>query len=92
MPGEQAAEVTGLVEQIAAAIRTAAAAPQPQMFCADDAAAYCGISRAALYRLRAAERFPAAVKVEGVDPRWRRADLDRWIAGLKPGRRKTNAV
>lgn len=76
-----------LVEQIASAVREAAAAPVPQMYDADDSATYCGISRAALYRLLAADKFPRACRIDGVGPRWRRADLDRWVSAQKPGRR-----
>lgn len=48
-----------------------------------DVTAQCGIGRATVYRLMAAGRFPAAVKV-GAASRWRQSEITRWIAGLAP--------
>jgi predicted DNA-binding transcriptional regulator AlpA len=51
---------------------------------------YLGLARSSWYRLRAAGKLPSPVSVYGTGPRWRRADLDAWVARLKPARRKTS--
>ncbi len=48
----------------------------------DDAARLLGVSRSAWYRLAGSVGFPAAVAVPGSAPRWRRADLERWVERL----------
>jgi excisionase family DNA binding protein len=53
-----------------------------------EAWAYLGLARSSWYRLRAAGKLPAPVSVYGTGPRWRRADLDAWVAKLKPARMK----
>jgi predicted DNA-binding transcriptional regulator AlpA len=54
--------------------------------------AYCGVSRSAFYRLLSADKAPSPVSLPGSRPRWRRSDLDRWIASLKPARHKTKPL
>lgn len=81
-------EVAGLVERLIEAIRAGTFTLLPQLLDADQSAVYCGQSRSNFYRLLAAQKIPQPVRVDGTGPRWRRADLDKWIASLKPGRRK----
>jgi predicted DNA-binding transcriptional regulator AlpA len=45
---------------------------------------YCGVSRAGYYRMMAADQAPKPVKLAFGRNLWRRADLDKWIASLKP--------
>jgi excisionase family DNA binding protein len=47
------------------------------------AAALLGISRASLHRLRAAGRMPVPLKL-GKSCRWRRDELERWVAAGAP--------
>jgi predicted DNA-binding transcriptional regulator AlpA len=42
------------------------------------------ISRTAVYRLMAANKFPRSVD-SGAGPRWRVNDLERWANGLRAG-------
>jgi predicted DNA-binding transcriptional regulator AlpA len=53
---------------------------------------YLGLSRSAWYRLLSSGQAPPPVPLPGSRPRWRRADLDSWVARLKPtGRRRAPA-
>ena len=61
---------------------TAAAPIPPALLTADEAAAYIGMSRRWVWRATSAGLFPQPVRVGGAT-RWRRADLDRWIADLE---------
>ncbi len=48
---------------------------------------YLGISRSAWFKMRAANTAPKAVTLPGGGrPLYRKADLDRWVAGLKTAR------
>lgn len=46
---------------------------------AADCARMCRISRRSWFRLAASARAPACVRI-GASPRWRRKDLELWIA------------
>jgi len=48
---------------------------------------YVGIPRSTWFRLRSAGSLPEPVNVPGSGLFWRRADLDKWVASLKPERR-----
>jgi predicted DNA-binding transcriptional regulator AlpA len=48
---------------------------------------YLGIPRSTWFRLRSAGKLPDPVNVPGSGLYWRRADLDKWAAGLKPERK-----
>lgn len=78
--------VADLVAELVAAVRDAGGRPLPLLLGVGDAAAFLGVSRAAFYRLIAAGELPAALDVPGCGPRWRRADLERWAAKLRPRR------
>jgi predicted DNA-binding transcriptional regulator AlpA len=52
---------------------------------------YVGLSRSGYYRLMAANEAPKPVPLPGVRLRWRKSDLDAWVARLKPGTRKRRA-
>jgi predicted DNA-binding transcriptional regulator AlpA len=60
---------------------------QKQLLSKQDVQELAGISRATLDRLRSAGRFPRPVG--GVDsrPRWRLADVQKWLSD-RPFRRK----
>ena len=58
----------------------------PQLLTQDQAFKYVGLSRSAWFRLKSMGELPAPVNVEGSDVRYRRTDLDRWIARLKSKR------
>lgn len=60
---------------------------QSALLTLNEAAAYLAISRATLYRLRDAGRFPAPVGIPGTAAqRWRRSDLEKYAANLKTRR------
>jgi predicted DNA-binding transcriptional regulator AlpA len=48
---------------------------------------YIGLPRTTWFRLRAKDMLPDPVVVPGGALYWRRADLDRWAANLKPDRK-----
>lgn len=61
--------------------------PAPLTFTAARAAKYVGIGERTLYRLRDMGRFPAPVSVPGTSAkRYRRADLEKYVANLKTSR------
>ncbi len=49
---------------------------------------FVGLSRSAWYRLVSAGQAPAPVSLPGTRPRWRTADLSRWVQTLRPLRRR----
>ena len=53
----------------------------PALLSAGQVAEYVGMSRRWIYRAMSAGEFPRPVKI-GKSTRWRRADLDQWIAEL----------
>lgn len=70
------------------AIRDLLECQAAELLDADAVAQLLGISTATLYRLRATGRIPPPVKL-GTGPglvRWRRADLMKHLAELKPAR------
>lgn len=85
-PSEPIALVEQLADRIVAALREAAS-PVPMLLDAEQAAAYAGVSRSGWYRLVAAGVIPQAIRIEGVGPRWRRSDIDRWVERLRPSRK-----
>ncbi|MFO0806243.1 MAG: helix-turn-helix domain-containing protein [Gemmataceae bacterium] len=61
----------------------------PALLTLAEAAAFLAISRATLYRLRDAGRFPMPVGIPGTAAqRWRRTDLEKYVENLKPRRPK----
>ena len=75
-------------------LRGAVGEPQPEparpddiLLCARDVASFLGISDRGLRTLRAKGGFPEPVRV-GTRPRWRRADVDAWIAKGARGSRQ----
>lgn len=81
-----------LVEAIARAIREQAAQPVPLLLTTQQAWEFLGLSRAAFFRLRSSDAIPKPVAVDGVGRRYRRSDLERFAAALKPARRKPARV
>jgi predicted DNA-binding transcriptional regulator AlpA len=53
---------------------------------------FVGLSRSAWYRLVSAGHAPAPVSLPGTRPRWRTADLARWVQTLRPSRRRARHV
>ncbi len=76
------------IEAIVKAIREQAAQPVPLLLTTQQAWEFLGLSRAAFFRLRSSDVIPKPVAVEGVGRRYRRIDLERFAAALKPSRRK----
>lgn len=64
---------------------------EPLLICDREAAALCGLSRATWHRLRAAGRLPPAVRL-GRAVRWRRLEIERWIAASCPDARTWAAM
>jgi predicted DNA-binding transcriptional regulator AlpA len=56
-----------------------APAPEPLLLTADQAAALCGVSPATWYRMTAAGRTPASIRVSRGCVRWRADDLRLWV-------------
>lgn len=60
---------------------------EKELFDAVESAAYLGISKRSLWRLRDSGRMPAPVRL-GRCVRWRRRELEQWVAeGCPPVRR-----
>lgn len=58
---------------------------------ADAAAAMCGIHRATWYKAVSNGKAPASVRIGGV-VRWRRTELEEWIAAGCPARQKWESM
>ena len=82
------ADFAALVETVKAAITEAVGTPVPQLLDQVAAMNYVGLKRSGWFRLKSAGLLPKPVYLEGSGERFRRADLDRWIAAMKPHRRK----
>jgi predicted DNA-binding transcriptional regulator AlpA len=55
--------------------------------------AYLGLSKAGWYRMTSTGAGPKPVYLPGnARPFYRASDLDRWVAGLKPGRRRRKST
>lgn len=80
-----------LIAAVVAALREHVR-PLPQLLDQPDAMRYVGLARSTWFRLRSADEIPPPVTIPGTGPRWRRADLDKWLAKLKPARRKSRAA
>lgn len=74
------AALAELPGRIAEASRLPALIPQEQV------PAYLGISRPVMFRLLAEGKFPKPVALAHAGKKYRRADLDRWLAALKPAK------
>ncbi len=74
--------VDRLVERLAAELGK----PRPLLVRQEDAPDALGVSRSAFFRLKGVAGFPREVRVEGAGVHFRRADLERWAAGLKARR------
>jgi predicted DNA-binding transcriptional regulator AlpA len=68
-----------------------AAAVEPLLVPAPDAARLCGVSEATWYRLVSARRCPAPVRLTRGCVRWRAEELREWIAAGCPPRREWEA-
>jgi excisionase family DNA binding protein len=68
-----------------------AAAVEPLLLTADQAAALCGVSPATWYRMASAGRSPASLRLSRGCVRWRRDELTGWIAAGCPSRREWEA-
>lgn len=69
---------------VAVALKTPPAPVVPLLLDARAASILCGFSVPTLHRRHGRGEFPAAVRI-GRCTRWRRADLEAWIAGLPAG-------
>jgi hypothetical protein len=61
-------------------------APVPLLLAQPLAWKFLGVSRSAWFRLRGADRLPKPVNVPGSGLHWRRTDLEKFVAGLKPAK------
>jgi predicted DNA-binding transcriptional regulator AlpA len=73
-----------------AAVQEAAGHP-PLLFTARQAAELCGVSEATWWRLHAAGKCPAPVKI-GSSTRWRVAELRAWTEASCPDRQTWTAL
>jgi predicted DNA-binding transcriptional regulator AlpA len=65
--------------------------PAPLLIPDTAAAALCGVGRSTWWRLHAAAKTPAAIKL-GRSVRWNRAELESWVAAGCPVRREWEAI
>jgi predicted DNA-binding transcriptional regulator AlpA len=79
------ADLPALAEAIAE--RLAEKVIVPQTLDGRGAARYLGLSRSGFARARAAGALPRPVLIEGSGMRYRKRDLDEWLARRKPGRK-----
>jgi hypothetical protein len=75
-------------EQLLDAIRATIteAASVPALLDGLAARRYLGLSKTGWHRAKSAGLLPKSVHVDGSGERWRKTDLDRFTAGLKPRR------
>jgi predicted DNA-binding transcriptional regulator AlpA len=64
---------------------------EPLLLAAAAAARLCGVSEATWYRMAAAARTPAPIRLSRGCVRWRLDELREWIAGGCPARREWEA-
>lgn len=64
---------------------------EPVLVDADAAAAMCSMHRATWYKKTASGQTPKPVRIGGV-VRWRKAEIEEWIAAGCPARAKWDAV
>lgn len=57
---------------------------QPALMYIRDVAAYLGKSPAQVYKMRERGQLPPPLKQAGLGLCWRRADIEKWVAQLKP--------
>lgn len=71
-----------LVERLAEMVRSlpAPTPPVPPLMTLDDVAVHLRVTTRTVQRRVAAGEFPRPILVGPTSPRWRRADLDAWIA------------
>ncbi|TWT41785.1 Prophage CP4-57 regulatory protein (AlpA) [Phycisphaerae bacterium RAS1] len=54
--------------------------PQPLLLRAAEAAALLGLKKTSFYGKLSQGVIPAPIRIGGGDPRWRRAELEQWVA------------
>ena len=57
--------------------------PEPVLLRRSQVEALVGLSRSALYRAMNENRFPRPVRIAPGAVRWRRVDIDIWVASLR---------
>lgn len=62
-------------------------AEEPLLIDQKEAIRLSGLPRSTWYRLRASGRAPKPVRLDGTRPRWRRADILRWVERMNSARR-----
>ena len=70
----------------------AAPAIEPLLVDAATAARLCGVSRATWYSWQASGAIPAAILRRGRIVRWRRSEIESWIAAGCPARDRWQAM
>jgi predicted DNA-binding transcriptional regulator AlpA len=60
--------------------------PVPALLNGVQAARYVGLSKTGWHRAKSVVGFPKPVRVSGSGLRWRKADLDEWVAEMRPAR------
>jgi hypothetical protein len=94
VPAGAELDPTALLDQLVAAIgaRTPPATAAALLLTQEEAWGFLGVSRSAWFRLRSADKLPAPVEIPGVGQRWRRRDLEGFVAKLRPSRRRRPPV
>lgn len=83
-PDQPDTDLSRLLAELPA--KVAEAARLPALIAQEDVPGYVGISRPVMFRLLAANKFPKPVAITGGGKKYRRSDLDKWVAGLKTAR------
>ena len=65
---------------MAATEMRAAQTPEPDLLRCSEVVERFGVSKTQLYRLIRSGHFPSPIRIGERSVRWRRADLDRWLA------------
>jgi predicted DNA-binding transcriptional regulator AlpA len=65
-----------------------AAKPVGELLSQPQSWAFVGVTRSVWFRLRAEGKLPPPVGSATGNPRWRRSDLQSWVARLKPASRR----
>ena len=70
-----------LVERLAAEVQRSAEPPKrPELLTSKDVAGILKVDPRTLQRMVSAEKFPASIKISPARSRWRRSDVDAWLA------------
>lgn len=91
-PDNLAAVLVAAIAEGFGYVRDQFGGPVALLLDAEAAAELTGLSRSNFYRLVGSGKLPGPVEIPGSGPKWRRADLERWVANLPARRRKPQRI